>query len=327
MSQALEKDIYTKLLKKKPSKLAIACSAGADSTALFSLIHKISKSLEQKPKIAICHINYNLRDTESLSEESFLQNLAKKNGAEFFVYYPKKTEKIKLKVGVQAWARQERYQFFSELANKGWTIALAHTKDDLFENIFMRLARGTSPIAAKGMSETHGAYWRPLLEANKKDLMNWLKNEGIPWKEDSSNQSVDYTRNRFRHEIIPAIEKIYPSAKNHFIRFAEQSHELAKFGREEVLKELKKYQENFDNTVSVPLTFFMSLDSSLIHLALVHIISELTNGTLIPESKTLNTIEKLIRKAPEKSPQVQLTTNLFYRVKRGQLLFGKNLQK
>ena len=320
MTPELEQQILKKLLKKSPCKLVVACSGGSDSTALFYLLKKLAKKTKDL-ELAICHINYELREKESESEEKFLKEIAKEAQIPFFLKKPEKTEKVQKKIGVQAWARKERYQIFANLAADGWQIALAHTQDDLLENILMRISRGTSPIAAKGMSENHGSFWRPLLGTNKHELTQWLKEQKLSWKEDSSNAYLEYSRNKFRHKVIPALEEVYPTAKSHIIRFTEQSYELAKFALEHLRRDLENCIQSEEGRVKIPLNFFRNLDNSLIHLILADFIRQFTKGNYTPENKMLTIISLLIKEAPESSAQKQLTTDLFFKIEVGELIF------
>ena len=102
---------------------------------------------------------------------------------------------------------------FESLSSQGWTIALAHTQDDLFENILMRLARGTSPISARGMSENHGPYWRPLLDHSKAELIKWLNEYKILWKEDSSNKGMNTVAIRYVSKLFPLSLNFIPGVK------------------------------------------------------------------------------------------------------------------
>ena len=185
----------------------------------------------------------------------------------------------------------------------------------------MRLARGTSPISARGMSENHGPYWRPLLDHSKAELIKWLNEYKILWKEDSSNQRDEYSRNKVRQQIIPPLTELYPKSKNHIIRFAQQSFELAKFAQNHLRHELSKSLVKEANQVIIPLSFFSSLEGALIHISLVDVISSLTQQNFIPESKALFKLESYIRSPEKFTGTVQLTTNLLYKIKNNSLVF------
>ena len=100
MQENLEQQILNKLHRKNPQKLAIACSAGSDSTALLFLLNKLKEQIKGL-KLAICHVNYGLRGEESDSEDRFLQNLSSKLEVPYFVHHASLSEKVLQKVGIK----------------------------------------------------------------------------------------------------------------------------------------------------------------------------------------------------------------------------------
>lgn len=188
--------------------VVVACSGGPDSTALFHLIWRLSQA-ENNFSVALAHVAYGLRGDESENDFAFVQNLAASHGVPFFSH---RINEIAPTVGIQAWARGIRRQFFSELAAEGWVIALAHHLDDVAETALFRLARGTSPENAAGMRVWDPPYWRPLLEERKATLTAFLARENLPFRTDSSNARDDYARNVIRHRVLPELEALFPGA-------------------------------------------------------------------------------------------------------------------
>ena len=136
----LEESFFKKLShfekKYQGLKLCIAASGGVDSTVLFQLFCRAKEKFPNL-NIALAHVNYALREEESNKDEAFVVSLADSMGVSFFCYHPEKTKKVaEKKVGVQAWARRERYKFFETLVADGWKIVLAHTKDCFSKSIF-----------------------------------------------------------------------------------------------------------------------------------------------------------------------------------------------
>ncbi len=202
---------------KEYQGVALACSGGPDSVALFHILYQLLK--EKKIfSLALVHINFGLRGKESWEDEKFVESLARKYGLPYFVKSPSNEEFSNRKIkNVQNWARTYRYKVFSQLADKGWLVALGHTRDDVVENIIMRMARGVGPASLMGMSVFNPPFWRPLLEVPKKDLLAWLTHYEITYRNDSSNKQLKYSRNVVRHKIVPELEKIYPQHKRKYI--------------------------------------------------------------------------------------------------------------
>ena len=323
----LEEKIIEKLKIKQELtsnlKICVACSSGLDSTSLLYLLSAASHVFPSV-KIAIAHVNYNLRAGESKQDEIFLEKLAKEKSFPFFVHHPKKTLKVQNKKGIQLWARNERYDFFESLIQKGWLIALAHTENDLFENLLFRIGRGTSPIASLGMSENHKNFWRPMLDIRKEELLVWAKEKKFLWREDLSNQETVYARNRLRHEVIPSLEEITPGASSRFIRFAEQSQELAGYVRSSLKGKLPQFILVEEERLEVSLEFFKDLNKSTICLALADLLRDFQDESYVPEHKNLMTLCEWILKSPCTKGKIQLAQDMFCKISKNKLIFTRS---
>jgi tRNA(Ile)-lysidine synthase len=211
-------------------KLLLAISGGMDSVVLCELCHQAGFDF------AIAHCNFQLRGDESDRDENFVKQLAEKYNRQLFI---KKfdTEKYAAnhKLSVQVAARELRYGWFNEIVNGQWSmvnreekyqpsihhspftihhIATAHHLDDNIETVLMNFFKGTGIAGLHGILPKHGKIVRPLLFATKEELKQFAVANNLQWVEDSSNESDKYSRNYFRHQVIPRIEKIYPGAIN-----------------------------------------------------------------------------------------------------------------
>lgn len=184
-------------------KLLIGLSGGADSTALFLAAMKANIPFEA------AHCNFNLRGEESLRDRDFVKQLCEKhqiplNLKEFDV----KKEALKGE-STEMTCRRIRYDFFKELRKaEGFNrIAVAHNADDNVETFFLNALRGSSSRGLKGMERDNGEVIRPLLDCSRKDILNFLSDNGQPYVNDSTNfESDDYRRNFLRNEIFPMLE-------------------------------------------------------------------------------------------------------------------------
>ncbi|MSO20853.1 MAG: tRNA lysidine(34) synthetase TilS [Acidobacteria bacterium] len=194
-------------------RVAVACSGGADSTALLTLLVGLSRKLGCV--VSVAHFNHQLRASDSDADEQFVRALAAHHGIEFF--------SGRADVGgiagrwganLEATARKLRYEFLRSLLATGRAhrVATGHTLDDQAETVLLRLLRGTGsrgltairPILARGII-------RPLIEIHGQQLRTWLSNQGVAWREDLSNQSLQFRRNVVRLKILPALAEMNPN--------------------------------------------------------------------------------------------------------------------
>lgn len=214
-------DILKKLDKtiKENEMLITATSGGPDSMALLSLLIKLSKT--KKITIICAHVNHNLRK-ESQEEAIMVEKYANENNLIF-----EKMEINHYEGNTENYARTQRYNFFEKLIKKynATYLLTAHHGDDLTETILMRMLRGSSLKGYSGFQEitdkeTYKIY-RPLITKTKDELLNYVKTNNIPYAVDKTNFSEEYTRNRYRLNILPILKKENKSVHLKFLKFSE----------------------------------------------------------------------------------------------------------
>jgi tRNA(Ile)-lysidine synthetase-like protein len=188
-------------------RLALGVSGGADSIGLF---HTFCSLLKQKKifHLVVFHINFGLRGDESDGDERFVVDLCASKNIPCQVFRPK----APILAGIQESARNFRLDVQSEYLMQDYKIALAHNSDDVAENVLLRLARGSAIDSAAGMTYYDDEIFRPWLDVSRKDIRSSLSAANLSWREDSSNETVRYTRNKIRHEVIPVLEMLFPGA-------------------------------------------------------------------------------------------------------------------
>ena len=214
-------DILKKLDKtiKENEMLITATSGGPDSMALLSLLIKLSKT--KKITIICAHVNHNLRK-ESKEEAIMVEKYANENNLIF-----EKKEINHYEGNTENYARTQRYNFFEKLIKKynATYLLTAHHGDDLTETILMRMVRGSSLKGYSGFQEItdKGNYkiYRPLITKTKDELLNYVKTNNIPYAVDKTNFSEEYTRNRYRLNILPILKKENKSVHLKFLKFSE----------------------------------------------------------------------------------------------------------
>ena len=220
MSSRLLKEVSSSIssmvsLRNQSTKLLLAVSGGSDSIALLHLVNK----LKQKLNFSICvvTINHNIREErESRADAEFVKELCSS-------WFNEKIECVAIEVprgkiaelaslrkkGVEEAARFVRYKIFEKVKDffNADYILTAHTKDDFYEGVLMSIFAGASPSSLLGMKMKRGYYIKPLLNIEKKELKEYLCRNGLDWREDSTNYSLDYLRNKVRLTLISALNQ------------------------------------------------------------------------------------------------------------------------
>lgn len=239
-------------------KLLLAVSGGIDSVVLCELCKQSGYHF------TIAHCNFQLRGEESERDEQFVRGLGKKYDVQVLV---KKfdTEKYAAdkKISIQVAARELRYAWFEELITDKAAdhLLTAHHADDNAETVLMNFCRGTGLHGLTGIPASSGHIRRPLLGFSKKELLAFANANNLSFVEDSSNQSSKYTRNLFRNEILPLIEKVYPQVnenlQDNILRFKE-IEKLYHFSVDELKKKLCKTK---GNEVHIPVKQLLSFQN------------------------------------------------------------------
>lgn len=197
----------------KGARLAVAYSAGLDSTALLRILHLLAVPLELT--LVAAHAHHGLRP----ESESELEHARAACG---HLGIPLETARLDVPAalesggpGLEECARNLRYAFLETVREKhgcDW-IVTAHHADDLAEDIVMRLVRGTGWPGLGGMAGADPArrLLRPLLDWEKTELRQVLEAVGAAWCEDPSNAATDRTRNRIRHDVLPLLRRENPA--------------------------------------------------------------------------------------------------------------------
>lgn len=185
----------------------IAISGGLDSVVLTHLLHSLNFD------ISLAHCNFKLREDESDTDEKFIIDLGNKLTTKVFTTQFDTHQFAKEnKLSTQIAARELRYNWFQELVAKhDFNFVLtAHHADDNLETFLINLTRGTGLDGLTGIPVLNKNIVRPLLIFSRKEIENYAKAQNIDWREDQSNASTKYVRNKIRHQITPILKEINP---------------------------------------------------------------------------------------------------------------------
>lgn len=186
-------------------RVGVAVSGGADSIVLLHLLHKLGSRFGIE--LLVLHVNHQLRGEESDADEEFVRSEAFTLGLNICAIHGRP------QVGnIEQGARDIRRAFFQQSRGDHGLhrIALGHTRSDQAETVLFRFLRGSGVAGLAGMRPvTNDGLIRPLLTSSRNEVREWARAEGICWREDSTNTSLEYTRNRIRRETLPNLVNTY----------------------------------------------------------------------------------------------------------------------
>ena len=218
-------DSHFPFLKEK--KLLLAASGGIDSMVMVHLFQQLDFN------IAIAHCNFQLRGIDSFNDQNFIENFADKNNIQIFTtQFDTKGFAEDYKLSTQVAARELRYNWFSELLETEHFdyLLTAHHADDDLETFLINFSRGTGIEGLIGIPAQNKQIVRPLLQFSRTDIENYAKENNIEWREDSSNASDQYLRNKIRHDLVPILKSLNPDMLATFQKtqnYLQQTHAMA----------------------------------------------------------------------------------------------------
>ena len=189
------------------ARVLVLLSGGRDSVCLLDLAARLAD------EVSALHVDYGLRDS-SRTDADHCAALCARLGVPLSVHRPSPPGGGNL----QAWARDVRYREAERLAGEESLVAAGHTASDQVETVLYRLAASPGRRALLGMAAREGRLVRPLLEVTREETAAHCAERGLPWREDPSNASPAFARNRVRHELLPALRGLHPAAEANVLR-------------------------------------------------------------------------------------------------------------
>ena len=244
MIEKFQNYIESQHLINKGDRILVALSGGVDSMVLAELLRLSGYD------ITFAHCNFHLRGIESDGDEQFVREYAERVGVKLFVRQFDTLEYVETqKISVEMAARELRYTWFNDMINaSGQLLALAHHADDQIETFFINILRGSGIKGLKAMQPRNGLYIRPLLWASREEIKQFAIENGIQWREDSTNNDTVYLRNKIRHDLMPVFDSIKPEARE---KILESVNHLASENQlyRELLKEKLAQIETVDGVL------------------------------------------------------------------------------
>jgi tRNA(Ile)-lysidine synthase len=195
-------------MASRGDRVGVAVSGGADSVVLLHLLRSLSERFQIK--LTILHLNHQLRGSESDGDEEFVRSMA---GS---LDLPSVLEREEIPSGgnLEQSARLARREFYRRAMHQHSLrrVALGHTRSDQAETVLFRFLRGSGTAGLAGMRmTTQDGLIRPLLTTPRDEIRRWAMAHGIPWREDSSNANLGFSRNRLREQVIPTLARDFNS--------------------------------------------------------------------------------------------------------------------
>ena len=199
--------------------LGVAVSGGPDSVALLSAL--VTLAPKRGLRLTVLHVNHALRP-EAEQEQRLVESLCQSWQIPCVV---ETLSPLKVRSGIESWARAQRYRFFQAARERYGlnAVALAHTLDDQAETVLFRLLRGSARRGLAGIPPTReGWIIRPLLDCTRQEVMAYVTAQHLPYATDASNADLRYTRNKIRHVLLPLLEREFsPQVRRHLAALAE----------------------------------------------------------------------------------------------------------
>lgn len=294
----------------KNKKAIVGFSAGPDSVTLAFILSKLAT--KYNIQLVLAYFNHNWRVDEVQDELKFSKEFAKKINAQFYSDSAPndcaKTEET---------ARELRYQFFQNAMEKYETdiVFLAHNKNDNIETLIYRLIKGTGIKGLCSISEVRDNYYRPLLSITKDEILNFIKENNLEYKVDSSNENIKYKRNYIRKEILPHFEKINPN----YLQNIENLIINARMTRQIVENELDKLNKKLVQDDGIKKDEYL-LETKALRYEFLN--SYLGDKLKYRNYKNIKKIDDFILN--NKSSQISINRELFLKIKKNKIFFVKH---
>jgi tRNA(Ile)-lysidine synthase len=282
-------------LWQRGSRIILGVSGGPDSVCLLDIFAKLAPKYGLK--LIITHVNYGLRGRDSDLDQKLVEKYASRNKFKSFVFKPK----FKKSGNLENQLRDIRYDFF-EKARRGNNfnlIAVGHNLDDQIETFLMRVVRGAGLTGLSAMKYNTNRIIRPLLGISRKEVIDYLKQNGLKYRIDKTNKEISFLRNKTRHKLIPYLEKNFNPALKKTLFDAISS--IADDYNFLLLESLKAYQKNKQLKVNRLLSLHPAVLRGTLRLAIAEKKAEL-------QDIEFSHVEEIIKIIKSKKSKTQIVS-------------------
>ena len=235
-------------------------SGGADSVCLLHVLCAVAEALQIR--IHAVHIEHGLRGDASLEDAEFVRRLCREAGIGCTLIHADVKHLAQQGMSEEEAGREARYRAFEQVRDElgASVIAVAHHAGDQAETVLLNLCRGSGIRGLAGMRPKNGAVIRPLLFAGRREIEDYLRRNGRTWREDATNTSDRYSRNRIRSHVIPQLEQINDQAVFHLgetARRLRQAEEYLTGQAAGAEKRIVRYNDAGGLMACIPISLFL----------------------------------------------------------------------
>ena len=244
-------------INKKTKDYYVALSGGADSLVLLNELKKLKK--DNNFNLIAIHINHNIQK-DSKKWKTFCEDICKKNEIKFISHSLKR--KKNSSSNLEKKLRDERYRFFEKTLEKNSILFMAHHLDDVIETFFLSALRGSGIEGLSSIPKERvlgkGKLVRPFLNISKSEILERAKKDKLKFIKDPSNKDNSFNRNYLRNEVLPKIEKRWPSYRKNLNQLTENLKESSDLLNIQAEKDFTEVKVN-KNLISLYLSFYLIL--------------------------------------------------------------------
>lgn len=301
----------------------VAFSGGADSSALLHILKEDSKDLGYSLHAA--HFNHRIRGDEAERDAEFCENICKSLDVPFHLGSAD-IPLLSKESGnsIEAEARERRYEFLEKVMRENQIpiLVTAHHSEDQIESIMLHVLRGSSISGLCGIKEcrnfSDGLFLvRPILHAQKEEILSYCKENNIKFVNDSTNTDTEYARNFIRTFITPKMREIQPNLENVFSRLSKSAADA-----DDLIESLAQDFLKNECKPNIPLSKFNDLHTAIKARVLLLAFSKYSNGISL-ESTHINDVVELCNKGRAHS-SVSLPKNIAAKIENDALVFAKD---
>lgn len=319
-------------LIQRNDRLLIACSGGVDSMALLTFFEEMKDKLDIE--LMVAHVDHMLRGEESAKDRAFVEAFCQERGIACVSTAIPIPQILAAEGGnSQAVCRMQRYAFFEEVLQQHSLnkLVTAHHADDQLESMLMALAKAGTVNGMQGIQAkrpfANRFVIRPFLMVTKPEIRTYLLKKGGTYREDASNEKDNYTRNRFRHHIVPLLKQESEYVAQHAVQFSLQLsqddaylQELAQHAFKRLV--IKKHEHSYE----VAINAFQKEPLALQRRIILILLNYLYNDKNLFQSQTLCTSVLKLFKTQNGSAMMNLPEHFVVRREYGNVFFQKEHQ-
>ena len=258
-------------------RVGVAVSGGADSVCLLHLLLELAPSMEWR--LTVLHLDHGLRGDESRADAAFVRRMAEALGLPFVL---RGADLSGAGDNLEQAARRARMAFFREAIAEGAVdrVAVGHTRSDQGETVLYRFLRGSGTAGLAGIRPVIApGIVRPLLYIGRAEIEDWLRSRAIPWREDSTNASARFARNRIRHSLLPQLEREWnPALPDVLAHTAEWARAEEEYWVDEIERLAERVLEERGGAILVRAAVFSTLPAAVARRLVRHAIERARGG-------------------------------------------------